>query len=1008
MKVLSTSGLSTNPNELSNPQQGALVEAQNCVIRSPGVVEPRRGFENVVVENINEGSVRELYDYRDQLVILDSTKTLLSLEGEAVGAITTPDDEQVSQAQQANQNLYLATDDGIKKIPSLAKGVQNTGLKQPRDPEVAIGSEVAGWFQPNSIVAYRALYGYVDEHDVLYLGPPSNRVILSNKDEVYCSVDIRVELKGDLQPGYFVRIYRTASEDLDTLIDAGFVDPGDEMGLVYEKIISADDLVVGYTLITDNTPDSIRGANLYTNENSGEGILLANREPPWAKNLTQWNGRMWYGNTRREHGVNVELLGVGISSSLEGLLDFSGLQAGDIVKVGDLSFVARLPDARKYELEEPPWKYVWGGTPDWLMWWYQLFQTQWREEDLPTLGADHAFEVFYDDSPSKNVRRTVQSLADAINNTGDYQAFVVDSGDGSPPGNLRIERVGYEDRKFCMGHDSFGWRIMGTGTVGDSHYLSVRAWVYLPPDSGGSPGHMYPYMWFTGTGNAVIEATFDNDIKVIYEVTRTSDVSGGNPPGEEQVLGRWTIENPGESFSIKLDIRDSSAIYSTSLSNNMSDQDIAQALLDNSYGLTDIVVTRGAKGELLIEVISPGDLTTARLYARMRVLGDTGKVYREENAGFIAFVKEIRREGSGQISGTGTARTLFTHRAWSPESLDICSSNERRVDRVYFSKIQQPEAVPLLNHIDIGARDKAILKLVPLRDSLYVFKEDGIFTISGSSPFRVDLLDDTVRLLAPRTAIVANNQILALTNQGVVSVSDSGVRIVSGPVENDLRLYQYSPDILYSHAFAVAHDTDRLYSLWLPGLPNTDLDKPKKSPRAYVMNTLSNSWTTWELERSAGVVMDDESFYSAIIPPSEEDTPVLAKDKPTGTASDYLDHDLPVKSKLTWVLFGSPGSLNQVQEAQFHFRVQELEAYKATFETEMGQDVVEKTPNKAPTMLTDIGELKMPTYDRVTLPKNAQWGQYLRVSYSADVEEEYWALNGVTLEGRGVSGRGQR
>ena len=58
-------------------------------------------------------------------------------------------------------------------------------------------------------------------------------------------------------------------------------------------------------------------------------------------------------------------------------------------------------------------------------------------------------------------------------------------------------------------------------------------------------------------------------------------------------------------------------------------------------------------------------------------------------------------------------------------STDAVSSNEQKINRVYYSKFQQPEAVPLLNYFDVGAADKAILRIFPLRDSLFVFKEDG-------------------------------------------------------------------------------------------------------------------------------------------------------------------------------------------------------------------------------------------------------------------------------------------
>src|SRR5208283_4474147 len=100
---------------------------------------------------------------------------------------------------------------------------------------------------------------------------------------------------------------------------------------------------------------------------------------------------------------------------------------------------------------------------------------------------------------------------------------------------------------------------------------------------------------------------------------------------------------------------------------------------------------------------------------------------------------------------------------------------------VYVSKVQIPEAVPLSNYIPIGTADKAILRIVAQRDSVFVFKEDGIYRILGTdiTNFTVSLFDSTVILTAPDSIAALNNQIWAMTNQGVVSVSDSGSVIQS-------------------------------------------------------------------------------------------------------------------------------------------------------------------------------------------------------------------------------------
>ena len=173
------------------------------------------------------------------------------------------------------------------------------------------------------------------------------------------------------------------------------------------------------------------------------------------------------------------------------------------------------------------------------------------------------------------------------------------------------------------------------------------------------------------------------------------------------------------------------------------------------------------------------------------------------------------------------------------------AEQETNVNRVFYSKLQQGEAVPLLNYMDIGAPGKQILRIVPLRERLYVFKEDGIYTVAGEFPFRVDLLDDTAKLLAADTCAIVGNQIFCLTSQGVVSVGESGVSIVSRPWETDLfikiqeQLYnreRFGTDSL-SQSWGCGYESDRNYIFQIGG--NSFLNP------MYVYNYLNKVWTVW-------------------------------------------------------------------------------------------------------------------------------------------------------------------
>lgn len=242
-----------------------------------------------------------------------------------------------------------------------------------------------------------------------------------------------------------------------------------------------------------------------------------------------------------------------------------------------------------------------------------------------------------------------------------------------------------------------------------------------------------------------------------------------------------------------------------------------------------------------------------------------------------------------------SAFTVYASRAasWNPElpttsGAAISSTAERLPHGLFYSKPDQPESVPLLNYLLIGAKNKEILRVLPLREKLYVFKEDGIFTVAGEEPFTVDCLDATTRLVAPDTAVVLNNQILCFSNQGVVSVSDGGVQVLSRGIEDALLPYLNASQrsTIKRYAFGVAHETDRTYELWFPSPGVSD---SRMCNRAYVFNTMTSTWTTWDGSEKnwAAVSTNDVRYYGST------DGKVL-KERRDYASSDYADETIAV------------------------------------------------------------------------------------------------------------------
>jgi len=168
----------------------------------------------------------------------------------------------------------------------------------------------------------------------------------------------------------------------------------------------------------------------------------------------------------------------------------------------------------------------------------------------------------------------------------------------------------------------------------------------------------------------------------------------------------------------------------------------------------------------------------------------------------------------------------------------VLSSDDAAPNRLYFALPGQPDCVPIANYIDIDART-AILRIAVLRDSLFVFKVDGIWRLTGKSNYTVDVFDNTAWLVVPESLAALGNQLMCLTNQGVVAVSETGVRILSNDIEDVLDEAVVTG--LTTEMFGVGYESDRRYLLFLP------TDNTRANPNVcYCFNTITETWTRWK------------------------------------------------------------------------------------------------------------------------------------------------------------------
>lgn len=216
----------------------------------------------------------------------------------------------------------------------------------------------------------------------------------------------------------------------------------------------------------------------------------------------------------------------------------------------------------------------------------------------------------------------------------------------------------------------------------------------------------------------------------------------------------------------------------------------------------------------------------------------------------------------------------------------FASSNDSTPNGIYVSKVSQPEAVPVVNLLFIGGGDQPILRVLTLRDRVVVLKTDGIYVITGQTPqnLTVTLLDSTILCIASESAQLLNNSVYCMTNQGVVSVTESGVTIQSRPIEADL-LSLTGPSFINfpSATSAVGYESERLYILSVPTEPADTY-----GTQQYCYNWITNAWTRWTLDMAAGIINPDNNFLYLSRP--TWDQTYVYRERKSYTYEDFYDN----------------------------------------------------------------------------------------------------------------------
>lgn len=385
---LKIKGLYTHPNQFSEVPEGALSVADNIVIDRESVAEVRRGFNTYGNQLTVSGSISQLFEYQNRMLVHYDDKLAYDSDGAGTwtnysGTFAVPESGYKVRGFKGNSNFYITTAAGIQKIDSLTSTPIDAGAPRALDGSASV-TGASGFLANNKQVAYRMVWGYYDANNNLVLGSPSQRVIVSNTSGGTRDVSLTFTIPSTITTSWFYQIYRSSQTDTS-------VEPNDEMYLVVEDYPTAGEITAKSFTLTDSIDDTLRGATLYTSP-SQEGILSANEQPPYAKDVTTYKNFYMFANTKTKHRLYLTVISVGGSS---------GIAINDTVTIAGTTYTGKAAET----------------------------------------AASGEFLVYTGGTPSQNIDTTARSLVRVINtyatNTSVYAYYL--PGYDELPGEILIE-----------------------------------------------------------------------------------------------------------------------------------------------------------------------------------------------------------------------------------------------------------------------------------------------------------------------------------------------------------------------------------------------------------------------------------------------------------------------------------------------------------------------------------------------------------------------------------------
>jgi hypothetical protein len=300
-------GLYTYPSDISGVPPGSLAVAKNISLSRLNLAEPRRGFD--ALANLPAGTDRadKLYFYESQLLAHYGSTLGLYSGGSfsSKGTLSTPSNATSPRSAAMNQNLYLTSSTGVKKLDDTASTIYASGLPKGLHMNLALKGGTGTAVANGDFVAYRYVIARKDANGNVVRGGVSGRAVKENNGGSSKDITVTGYLPSGLDNTHYIELYRTAGSSAE---------PDDNMQLAYEYPLTNTDITNGYFAIDDIVPDVLLGAALYTSP-SQQGIINDNAKPPLARDLAEYRNYLFFADVESVYRFAFTLIatsGVGL------------------------------------------------------------------------------------------------------------------------------------------------------------------------------------------------------------------------------------------------------------------------------------------------------------------------------------------------------------------------------------------------------------------------------------------------------------------------------------------------------------------------------------------------------------------------------------------------------------------------------------------------------------------------------------------------------------------------